>query len=195
MSEIGQSINERLTMRAVLECYGFRPNGNKMCCPFHKEKTPSFIIYPKSFYCFGCGEGGDIITFVEKLFDLSFIEASRKLSDDFRLFLFDEKKHSKSKYKRIKPKESEPTSDRLKHLLDVLDFWQKRAEKYAPKPDGKVMYGEYLTATDMIVKVNLNIEEERRRLSGIKEGHDIHEGRFHDVGQTVQVPDECQEFL
>lgn len=193
MSEIGQSINERLTMRAVLECYGFQPNGNKMCCPFHKEKTPSFIIYPKSFYCFGCGEGGDIITFVEKLFDLSFIEASRKLSDDFRLFLFDEK--SKSKYKKIKPKESEPTSDRLKYLLGELDFWQKKAEKYAPKPNDSGMDSVFLTATDMIVKVNLSIEKERRRLSGIKEGHDIHEGRFHDDGQAVQIPNECQEFL
>ena len=35
-------------------------------CPFHSEKTPSFTIYPdnQSFYCFGCGAGGDVVTFI-----------------------------------------------------------------------------------------------------------------------------------
>ena len=37
-------------------------------CPFHNEKTPSFTVYPEngSYYCFGCGQGGDVITFVMK---------------------------------------------------------------------------------------------------------------------------------
>ena len=38
-------------------------------CPFHGEKTPSFTVYPEnnSFYCFGCGAGGDVITFIKKI--------------------------------------------------------------------------------------------------------------------------------
>ena len=42
-------------------------------CPFHSEKTPSFNIYPEngSFYCFGCGTGGDVITFVMICLDLN----------------------------------------------------------------------------------------------------------------------------
>ena len=38
-------------------------------CPFHNEKTPSFTVYPatQSFYCFGCGAGGDAVTFIKKI--------------------------------------------------------------------------------------------------------------------------------
>lgn len=51
-------------------------------CPFHAEKTPSFNVYPQSgsFYCFGCGSGGDIITFVEKIENLDYIESVKLLA-------------------------------------------------------------------------------------------------------------------
>ena len=51
-------------------------------CPFHGEKTPSFNVYPQSnsFYCFGCGVGGDIITFVEKIENLDYFEAVKFLA-------------------------------------------------------------------------------------------------------------------
>lgn len=47
------------------------------CCPFHSEKTPSFFVYPStgSYYCFGCGEGGDVITFIRNIEGLEYIEA------------------------------------------------------------------------------------------------------------------------
>ena len=47
------------------------------CCPFHSEKTPSFVVYPsnQSFYCFGCSVGGSIITYVMKAENLSYVEA------------------------------------------------------------------------------------------------------------------------
>jgi len=50
-------------------------------CPFHEEKTPSFVIYldSNSFYCFGCNEGGDVIDFVQKLHNVSFKEALKYL--------------------------------------------------------------------------------------------------------------------
>lgn len=51
-------------------------------CPFHSEKTPSFNLYPEngSFYCFGCGAGGDVITFVMKIENLDYIEAVKLLA-------------------------------------------------------------------------------------------------------------------
>jgi DNA primase len=55
----------------------------KGLCPFHDEKTPSFQVTPARgfFYCFGCGEGGDVITFVQKIDNLSFAEAVERLAD------------------------------------------------------------------------------------------------------------------
>ncbi len=51
-------------------------------CPFHSEKTPSFVVYPEttSFYCFGCGAGGDAITFIKRLNNLDYVEAVRFLA-------------------------------------------------------------------------------------------------------------------
>lgn len=51
-------------------------------CPFHGEKTPSFNIYTEngSFYCFGCGVGGDVITFVMKMENLDYVDAVKLLA-------------------------------------------------------------------------------------------------------------------
>ena len=55
----------------------------KGLCPFHDEKTPSFTVTPSRgfFYCFGCGEGGDVITFLQRQQNLSFTEAVQTLAD------------------------------------------------------------------------------------------------------------------
>ncbi len=52
-------------------------------CPFHNEKTPSFTVYPEtaSYYCFGCGAGGDVIGFVRNIENLDYIEAVKFLAD------------------------------------------------------------------------------------------------------------------
>lgn len=52
-------------------------------CPFHNEKTPSFTVYPESgsFYCFGCGKGGDIFTFTSLAENLDYIEAVKLLAE------------------------------------------------------------------------------------------------------------------
>lgn len=51
-------------------------------CPFHSEKTPSFTVYPEnqSFFCFGCGAGGDVITFIRRIENLEYIEAVKFLA-------------------------------------------------------------------------------------------------------------------
>ncbi len=52
----------------------------KGCCPFHGEKTPSFYVYDDHYHCFGCGEHGDVITFIMKSTGASFMEAVEDLA-------------------------------------------------------------------------------------------------------------------
>ncbi len=55
----------------------------KGLCPFHDERSPSFHVTPSRgmWYCFGCGEGGDVLSFVQKIDHLSFAEVVEKLAD------------------------------------------------------------------------------------------------------------------
>jgi DNA primase len=56
----------------------------KGLCPFHDEKTPSFHVNPgRGFHCFGCGEGGDVISFLQKIDGLGFAEAVQRLADKY----------------------------------------------------------------------------------------------------------------
>src|SRR6476659_7052404 len=56
-------------------------------CPFHEEKTPSFSVNPvdKLYYCFGCGKGGDVISFVRETENLDFVGAVEWLAERFRV--------------------------------------------------------------------------------------------------------------
>ena len=60
-------------------------------CPFHGEKTPSFSVSEQKqfFYCFGCGESGDVISFIEKIENVDFMTAVRRLSDQYGINMDD----------------------------------------------------------------------------------------------------------
>ena len=86
-------IKGSLTMRDIFAKYGFEQNrAGFIVCPFHSEKTASLGTYAndKRWKCFGCGAGGDVISFVMKLFELSFSQAVIRLGADFG-FTDDEK--------------------------------------------------------------------------------------------------------
>jgi DNA primase len=57
----------------------------KACCPFHQEKTPSFIVFTSSqrYHCFGCQENGNAINFIKKITNSNFTEAVKKLASQF----------------------------------------------------------------------------------------------------------------
>ena len=82
-----EEIKARIDLADLISSYGIQVKvagaSKKACCPFHHEKTPSFNINEtKGFYhCFGCGESGDAIKFVQKMDGLSFVEAVKKLAE------------------------------------------------------------------------------------------------------------------
>ena len=79
-------IKYRNDIESVISQYvNLRRRGKNLVglCPFHNEKTPSFTVYPEngSFYCFGCGAGGDVITFISLIENLDYMEAVKLLAD------------------------------------------------------------------------------------------------------------------
>jgi DNA primase len=85
----------------------------KGLCPFHQERTPSFTVSPArgTFKCFGCGEGGDAITFVEKTENLDFVDAIELLAQRFGVELEYEEASPEQDAKRRR-------GERLKALLE-----------------------------------------------------------------------------
>ncbi len=81
-----EEIRAQTDLADLIASYGItlkRAGGHYMaCCPFHKEKTPSFHIHSDKgmYHCFGCGESGDVFKFVQKQEGLTFIESVKKLA-------------------------------------------------------------------------------------------------------------------
>ncbi len=80
-----QEVVRRNDIEDVVQSYVQLRRRGRTCtglCPFHTEKTPSFVVYPEtqSFYCFGCGAGGDVITFIKKISNLEYVEAVKLLA-------------------------------------------------------------------------------------------------------------------
>lgn len=80
-----QELQEKVDIESVISAsISLKRRGKTLVglCPFHNEKTPSFTVYPESnsFYCFGCGAGGDVITFVRRMENLDYIEAVKSVA-------------------------------------------------------------------------------------------------------------------
>lgn len=98
-----------------------RRGRNYVClCPFHSEKTPSCTVYPDSqhFYCYGCGAGGDVITFAMKIENLSYIEAVKFLADRAGMQMPDDEKGSQ--IARVKARVLEINRIAARYFYDTL---------------------------------------------------------------------------
>lgn len=107
-----KTIKSLITMSDIFRKYGFEVGRNGFLrCPFHHEKTASLKTYKDDtlWHCFGCGSGGDVITFVMMLFHINFAQAIVRINSDFALGLTNEKldsrtiakiSHEKAKKKR-----------------------------------------------------------------------------------------------
>ncbi|MBU0485731.1 MAG: DNA primase [Proteobacteria bacterium] len=90
--EIVGLIKESADIAEIIgEHVNLKKNGTNLkgLCPFHSEKTPSFMVNPqrRSFHCFGCNEGGDVFNFMMKFHNLSFPETIKELARRYQITL------------------------------------------------------------------------------------------------------------
>lgn len=102
-----ETIKSLITMGDIFQKYGFDVGRNGfLCCPFHQEKTASLKAYKDDtrWHCFGCGAGGDVITFVMMLYHINFSQAIVRINSDFALGLTNEKPDSRTMAKIAREK-------------------------------------------------------------------------------------------
>ncbi|MFA5659570.1 MAG: CHC2 zinc finger domain-containing protein [Oscillospiraceae bacterium] len=129
-----KSIKTSLDLIDTARYYGVHIVANSMInCLFHDDKNPSMKLYHDHFYCFGCGEHGDVIAFTAKLFGLSQYEAAQKLQSDFGISS-EIKPSIRQAIKQLSQQEKEINAYRI--LNDYCKFLMKCRADYAPKtPD------------------------------------------------------------
>jgi DNA primase len=117
-------IEDIISSYAVLK----REGRNRKClCPFHSEKTPSMVVYQdtQSFYCFGCGAGGDVITFIMKIENLEYVEAVRFLARRVGMEVPDEVDHDRSAFLKSRILEINRETARFYHRVLKTSLGQK----------------------------------------------------------------------
>ena len=102
-----EEIKARIDLADLISSYGIQVKtagaSKKACCPFHHEKTPSFNINENKgyYHCFGCGESGDAIKFVQKMDGLTFVEAVKKLAEQCGVKIEEKEDPAAGKRKRL----------------------------------------------------------------------------------------------
>ena len=129
---------------ALVEGYTrLRKSGSRFVglCPFHQERTPSFGVSPDrgTYKCFGCGEGGDAIAFVEKQENLDFVGAIEFLADRFGVAL---------EYEETSP-EQDRLRKRRERLFQLLDRAATFYERYLWESESGASARDYLASRNL----------------------------------------------
>ena len=109
-----------VSVRDAASFYGLKVNNYGMCvCPFHADKNPSMKV-DKRFHCFGCSADGDVINFVQRMFNLNAKEAAIKLINDFGLQVDMQKKESKKeKNERIRRTKEKVYKEKVQYAYET----------------------------------------------------------------------------
>ena len=140
-----EEIKLRTSLADLISSYGIAVKqvggSRKACCPFHHEKTPSFHINEsKGFYhCFGCGESGDAIKFVQKYEGLSFIEAVKKLADQCGI--------------KIEETAEDPNASKRSRLYALLSELAQFYHRCLLKTKEAQIARDYLTSRELSLEV------------------------------------------
>ena len=145
MVDLAAAIKDRLTAQEVFAFYGFQPDRSGFLrCPFHQgDWHGSLKVYDgdRGWHCFGCGRGGSVIDFVMELFGLSFHEACRKLNEDFRLGLTDQRpsRAEITAWQRARRREAEArarAAAQVRRMAGEHRFWWAVKQQFEPRTEG-----------------------------------------------------------
>jgi DNA primase len=184
MTDVEQ-IKERLDIAEVVGNYiQLKQAGRnlKAPCPFHHEKTASFMVSPEKqiYHCFGCGEGGDVIKFVMKMDGLEFREALEELARRAGVELQNKPVDTKAKHERERLGQAVALAVKyyqaslVKNQL-ALAYVKKRGMTKQTLKDFQVGYApdDWNALSNFLVKKNFNAAELKRSgLVGQKSGRD-----------------------
>ena len=129
---IFEEVKEVTTMQQVAEMFGIKSNRAGFTpCPFHQEKTASMKLYDKSFYCFGCHVGGDVISFTARMLNTSNFEGAKYLAGQLGLSI-DNKPSIKAYMMKEKRKKELFEQRQVEQAKDILTdyyrlLWQARS--------------------------------------------------------------------
>lgn len=132
-----QEVKDKLDIVSVVSSYFPLTKAGKnykAICPFHAEKTPSFMVSPELqiFKCFGCGEGGDAIGFYAKMEGVSFGEALREMARRAGVKLIRQQKTPEEERRETVLEINQLASDYFHHLLSKHEVGE-RARKFLEK--------------------------------------------------------------
>lgn len=156
-------IKERYSMQDIMGRYGLHPNrAGFITCPFHRgDHTASMKIYKDSFHCFGCGAGGDVFAFIQKMDHCDFKTAFyalggtyRKPDDSSKLAVYRHKR-AREKKERLMRQISERMHENDR-LIGIYVVWLKRLE---PLSDA---WCDCMDAYTKCIGIDEGLEKERR---------------------------------
>ena len=147
---IYENIKAAISVKQAAEHYGLKVNRSGMtCCPFHNDRHPSLYVADDHYYCFACGEHGDVIDFVSKLFHLSLYDAAQKLAADFHLTPDKPPSAAALHAKRIRTEAQQLMENErlcfsvLSDYARVLRDWKVR---YAPQSPDEPVHARFMEA-------------------------------------------------
>ena len=150
-----EELKQRCDIESLISSYVLlkRAGRNlKGLCPFHSEKTPSFVVYPESqsFYCFGCGAGGDAISFIMRAENLEYIEAVKFLAEKAGLPMPENTAEDRTGKRRMRILEMNREAARFFHQCLVEGEDRRRLIRVGTQqlfhPDHVIPPTEFITA-------------------------------------------------
>lgn len=131
-------IKDTVPVPVAAEHYGVEVRNGMCCCLFHDDRTPSMKLYPENYYCFGCGEHGDVTALVARLFGLKPYEAAQKIAADFGIIHNSENKSIRQHIRVLSQREKEAKAFRT--LSDYCVLLKKWRKEYAPKSEAEELH-------------------------------------------------------